>query len=379
MKNQLQNILLIFGLIGSIFNAYSQGTWTQKASLTAFNGREDATAFAIGNYGYIGTGQTTSGFVDDFWKWDQSTNVWTPIANYAGAGRYGVTSFVINGNAYCCFGWSGTYNATDLWEYNPNTNVWTQKANFPGLGRYGSFVFVIGTKAYIGCGEPNSQPGYKDVWVYDAIANTWTQLANFPGGDRAGCIGFTLNGMGYAGCGGSNGVGYSDIWQYNPTLNTWTQVANYPIPGSQADAPIEFVIGCLAYVGTGLDIATYTPSNSFYSYDDVTNTWSPVASLTGAARWVAVGYAINGKGYVGTGCTVPAYVTDYWELGYIPKYLKVIQICVKVIQFILEIAQHYLIQPPGNGIFLEAALQLQHFKILPLAFLLPEPILCLLF
>ncbi len=196
MKKNISRIILSLLFVICIVTMQAQGTWTQKASLNAYTGREMATGFSIGNFGYIGTGQTTSGFVDDFWKWDQTNNTWTQVANYAGAGRYGITSFVINGMGYSCFGWSGSYNATDLWQYNPNTNVWTQKANFPGLGRYGSFVFVIGTKAYIGCGEPNSQPGYLDVWCYDAIANTWTQIANFPGGDRSGTIGFALNGKG---------------------------------------------------------------------------------------------------------------------------------------------------------------------------------------
>ncbi len=120
----------------------------------------------------------------------------------------------------------------------------------------------------------------------------------------------------YAGCGGNFGLGYNDMYQYDPLLNTWTQVANYPLPGNQADAPVSFVIGCLAYVGTGLNISAYQVYQNFYSYNDVTNTWAAVASLPGAARWTGVGFAINGKGYIGTGCSVPAYLPDYWEYGY---------------------------------------------------------------
>ncbi len=291
--------------------------WTQKASLTALNGRFFPTGFSIGNYGFIGTGQTSSGFADDFWKWNQNSNSWTQIANYAGAGKYGNTSFVIRGKGYTCLGWSGSANSNDLWEYDTASDTWTQKASFPGAGRYGAFVFVIGTKAYVGCGEPNGQPYDHDVWVYDAVADTWTQLSDFPGGNRAGVCAFSLNGYGYAGCGGDGlSTSFTDMYRYNPNTDTWTSVASIPVIGVGADAA-TFVIDSLAYVGTGINISDRQMSHAFFSYSATTDTWTPIATLTGAARWCGVGFSIGKKGYAGMGFdSVSDYLPDYWE--YIP-------------------------------------------------------------
>ena len=147
MKKSLQKIISCLACTILIVNVNAQGSWTQKASLMNFNGREDATGFSIGHYGFIGTGLTSSGYENDFWKWNQTNNTWDSIAHYPGAGKYGVTSFTINGKGYSCLGYSGSANATDLWEYDTTTNSWTQKANFPGAARYGAFVFVLGHKA----------------------------------------------------------------------------------------------------------------------------------------------------------------------------------------------------------------------------------------
>ncbi len=288
--------------------------WTQKASLPA-SVRTSATGFSIGHYGFIGTGQTSASvFTNDFWRWNQDSNTWTQVANYAGAGEYGNTSFVINGKGYTCLGWTGSSNANDLWEYDTISNTWTQKASFPGAARYGAFAFVIGTKAYVGCGEPNGQPYDQDVWVYDALADTWTQVADFPGGNRSGLCAFALNGYGYAGCGGNGlGTNYSDLYQYNPGTNTWVSVASIPVSGVQLGGPISFVINSLAYVGTGRS-GSGQYYRDFWSYNATTNTWAAIASLTGVSRAGAVGFNIGNKGYIATGTdSANIYLNDFWQ------------------------------------------------------------------
>jgi N-acetylneuraminic acid mutarotase len=310
--------LLLTSLFGAAFflsalNANAQNTWLQKASLTAYNGREDATGFSIGHYGFIGTGNTSTGLVGDFWKWDQRNNTWTSIANYPGAGEIGNTAFSINGKGYCCLGYSGSANENDLWEYDTTTNTWTQKATFPGNARYGAFVFVLGHKAYVGCGEPDGPPYYQDMWVYDANQNTWTQKANFPGGIRASLAAFALNGYGYAGCGWDHSAVHNDMWKYDTTTNTWTSVASFPIsPG--VTGPACFVIDTLAFVGTGLNQSSGKMSRDFWYYSSKTNTWTPVATLTGVGRWTGVSFSIGDRGYIGTGYdSVNDYLEDYWE------------------------------------------------------------------
>jgi N-acetylneuraminic acid mutarotase len=313
MKTFLRKSTFLAACIACVLNTNAQNTWVQKASLTAFSGRENATGFSIGHYGFIGTGETTSGFENDFWKWDQTNNTWTAITPYPGVGMYGNTSFTINGKGYCGLGYSGSTNASDLWEYDTATNAWTAKATFPGNARYGAFVFVLGHKAYIGCGEPNGPPYYQDMWVYDAAADTWTSLTAFPGGVRTSLCAFALNGYGYVGCGWDHSTVYNDMWKYDTTAGTWASVASVPITGGLT-GPVSFVLDTIAYVGTGLNQSSGKMSRDLWSYSSTTNTWTAIATLTGVGRSAGVGFSIGDKGYVGMGYdSVNDYLQDYWE------------------------------------------------------------------
>jgi len=311
MKKYLQKFILVAAFSIFILNTNAQNTWTKKANLNALGGRYFATGFSIGDYGFVGTGNTTSGFADDFWKWNQKNNTWTSIANYAGAGRYGITSFSINGKGYACLGWFGSSNLSDLWEYDTATDTWTQKANFPGNPRYGAFVFVLGKKAYVGCGEPNGAPYYQDVYMYNSSTDTWTAVASFPGGNRTSLCAFALNGYGYVGCGWDHTTTYNDMWRYDTTNNSWTSVASFP---NSVEAPMSFVIDSLAYVGAGYEVNGGKWSRDFWSYSSTTNTWSPIATLPGVSRWLGVGFTINHKGYAGLGWDSASNdLQDYWE------------------------------------------------------------------
>ena len=133
-KNVLSVSFIIFYL--SIYGfSFSQGTWVQKSN---FGGvpRAYTVGFSIGNKGYIGVGQDLNNSYNDFWEWDQVTN------------------------------------------------VWTQKANYPGSGVVFPVGFSIGNKGYVGTGADNSQLPYKDFWEWDQATNVWTQKANFGGTSR---------------------------------------------------------------------------------------------------------------------------------------------------------------------------------------------------
>ncbi|HEY1645910.1 MAG TPA: SprB repeat-containing protein, partial [Candidatus Saccharimonadales bacterium] len=59
----------------------------------------------------------------------------------------------------------------------------------------------------------------------------------------------------------------------------------------------------------------------FYSYNDGTNTWTAIASVPAAGRWLGVGFAVNNKGYVGTGQSSNGGLDDYWEYGFSSKMI----------------------------------------------------------
>lgn len=77
MKNLLTPILV---LISCAINA--QG-WTQKADF-AGSPAWGAVSFSIGNKGYMGTGETSSGFSNEFWEYDPLTDTWAQKADFGG-------------------------------------------------------------------------------------------------------------------------------------------------------------------------------------------------------------------------------------------------------------------------------------------------------
>ena len=108
-------------------------SWTQK---TDFPGGKrvdiDGAHFAIGNYGFVGTGSGSS-LYNDFWKYNAATDTWTPIPNLPAIGRIGASNFSINNKGYICLGfWLAAVPnyLNDLWEYTDTTNVGVEENNF---------------------------------------------------------------------------------------------------------------------------------------------------------------------------------------------------------------------------------------------------------
>src|SRR6476660_5265955 len=81
---------------------------------------------------------------------------WAPKASFAGEGRQSAVGFSIGSKGYIGTGYTWNGNVNDFWEYDPSTNVWTQKANVGTTVRTGAAGFAIGNKGYIGSGNNNS-------------------------------------------------------------------------------------------------------------------------------------------------------------------------------------------------------------------------------
>jgi len=301
----------------------AQYSWTQKANFPGAI-RTYAAGFSIGHYGFVGCGSSNpsgnTGY-SDFYKWNQTTNTWSAIANYPGAGYHlSPVSFAIEGKGYVGLGWTGSAGATDLWRYDTTTNVWTQMASLPGAGRYDEAVFVIGHKAYIISGSSGGPPYLGDVWMYDAHANTWAHMNNSPAGATDDGVAFAIGNHGYYG-GGKNGSGsYNTFWEYDTTSDTWTSIASFPTAGTPAGNSRAFVIGSKGYVCTGTKTNSYTNDMSDgYAYDTNTHAWVYFTNMgvNGIERAYAVAFSIGNCGYVTTGeDSLGNMHSDLW--GYCP-------------------------------------------------------------
>ena len=189
--------------------------------------------------------------------------------------------------------------------------VWTKKANFGGNGRTSAVGFSIDTKGYIGTGSDITGVK-KDFWEWDPVTNTWTQKADFGGVARKGAVGFSIKQKGYIGTGGMDlfsGSYYNDFWEYDPSGNNWVQKAAFG--GTARYAAVGFSINTKGYLGLGDDNGA--GSHDFWEYDQVSDSWTQIAIGITPALMFAVGFSIANKGYVGTGWDGTLSYKDFWE------------------------------------------------------------------
>jgi len=242
-------------------------TWTQKANFPS-TGRRGATGFAIGIKGYVGTGEYFDGFntlfYNDFWEYDPGGNTWKRKANFGGVAREWAVGFAIGNKGYIGTGNNGTGIYNDFWEYDQGTNTWTQRANFGGPIRTQAVGFAIGTSGYIGTGC-STTAFYNDFWEFDQGTGTWTQKANFSGMGRYEATSFAIGIKGYIGTGGYHDSLFhslNDFWEYDPSSNTWMQKTNFS--GTAREGATGFATATKGFIGTGYGGGVLT--NDFWEY-----------------------------------------------------------------------------------------------------------------
>lgn len=201
---------------------------------------------------------------------------------------------------------------------------WGIVTPFGGAPRSGAVQFTIGSKVYVGLGyNPNSaddeeedelvKDGYfNDVYVFDG--DNWSRIALFPGDRRERAVAFSIGNYGYVGLGYNRKLDkreLRDIWRYDPAEDEWTKM-DAEFLGSARYNAIAFSINGKGYVGTGKD-ASGNYTGDFYEYEPGTDTWTQIASLKGQKREAAFAFVINNKAYVGGGLNNDSYTTDFFE------------------------------------------------------------------
>ena len=184
-----------------------------------------------GNFWLLGgTSYNASGYqglVNDFWKFNKSTNLWTWMGGSATpntSGIYGTQGVAAGGNMpgsrstatvwqdgsgnLWLFGGAATDSTgavgylNDLWKYTPSTNQWTWMSGSSTGGGGNAQSGVFGT---LGVASPGNMPGGRDGasgWT-DSNGNLW--LYGGSAYDANGVYGFL-----------------GDLWEYTPSTNQWT-------------------------------------------------------------------------------------------------------------------------------------------------------------
>ncbi|MEM6261628.1 MAG: kelch repeat-containing protein [Bacteroidota bacterium] len=239
------------------------------------------------------------------------TNEWTQMPDLTGNDRLSAVGFSINGKGYVGTGSRGIpLVKQDFWEYDPVSNTWTQKRNYPA-SITDAFAFSIGDKGYVGGGRDGSFISLNTLRAYNPGTNTWTSMANLPGGGRYDAIGFSINGIGYMGTGTRRvnpTANAKDFHAYDPVSNSWTQMANFG--GAGRHSAVGFAVNGKGYVGLGQASNTYY--KDFWSYDPGTNSWTQISDFPGDPRENATAFSINGKAYVVGGNDNRGWYQDVW-------------------------------------------------------------------
>ena len=309
--------LIVALLLCSSVDAQTENFWVKKADFGGLK-RERAVGFAIGNYGYIGTGVDTAEVVhNDLWRYDPSLDVWSQMASIPGSARRNAIAFTIGDKGYVGTGMNHAeasigFPLSDFWEYNPATNGWTLKASSPVGGIYYGTGFSVGDKGYM-CGGKYGPNSYSSqLWEYNAQTDTWMPRTPFPGGVRYQLSSFSVNNSGYVGLGTDQDMHRSDIWEYKPSVDQWTQKAN--LPASERAASHTFTIGnrgfvCMGGNGGYLD--------DLWEYNPLDDSWSVKADFGGSKRKSGVAFSINQYGYVGIGKGLSGKKGSFWQ--YVPS------------------------------------------------------------
>ncbi len=174
-----------------------------------------------------------------------------------------------------------------------------------------NFIYVLLSFATLGilssC-EKDDDDDYVGNWVY---------LTGFDGNTRYDAVSFVIGDLAYVGTGYNDEDGgekrYADFWAYNAESDSWTQVASLGNDTAEfpRNAAVAFAIDTKGYVGTGYD--GETPLKDFWEFDPDANNWTQKEDFPGSARHSAVAFAINNKGYIGTGYDDEYSLKDFYE------------------------------------------------------------------
>ena len=229
------------------------GDW-QKRAVLPWVGRSHATAFVIGNKGYvIGGHNNTNALRRDVYVFDHTVGegsdeqgAWKPLNPLPGyiPARFQAVGFSLNHNGKAK-GYMGTGKGFlgtddvrtlhDFWAYDPELDSWSEVASLPKeAARQGAFAFSLsvdgrGELGYVGCGftgDPDNAY-ITDLWEFDPEGTTdglpgkWTQLISRVG-KKTGGVAFVIDNKAYI-CNGENPGLVNDFWVFDPNNkgNEW--------------------------------------------------------------------------------------------------------------------------------------------------------------
>jgi N-acetylneuraminic acid mutarotase len=179
------------------------------------------------------------------------------------------------------------------------------------MNRFHKLLLLVPLSVFFlfSCSKSSINPTQDGNWVY---------VGDFGGTARTKATSFVIGELAYVGTGVDNQNNrYNDLWSYNPSgTGFWYQVATDSLMVPRSSAVGFSLSNGMGYIGTGYD--GYNAYSDFWQFDPGTNSWTQVASLGDnnnglSPRFDAVAFGINDVGYVSTGNTGVNYLNDFWQ------------------------------------------------------------------
>lgn len=160
---------------------------------------------------------------------------------------------------------------------------------------------------------------------------SWEEVPQFDTISRIGAVSFCIDNFIYVGLGYQADYTFQDLnddlflndfWKYNYEENKWIRIADFPSEG-RINA-VGFAINGKGYVGTGYGLEGN--KKDFWEYNPSENNWIRKADFPSKERSGCIGFSANGKGYIGLGGYANGFdfefkydygYSDIWE--YIPE------------------------------------------------------------
>ena len=190
---------------------------------------------------------------------------------------------------------------------------WIETLPFRGRPRGGAIAFVANDKAYVGLGY-DGDDYLPDFYEFDLENGLWQQKDSFPGTLRERAVAFSINGIGYVGVGYNRDLDIEelrDFWKYDPGKDQWTQLKDFA--GTRRYNAVAFAINGRGYLGTGFDGDNF--NNDLWQYNPGSDSWTEIRSLPGPKREEAVAFIVNDLVYIGGGRNNGLYESDLWEFN----------------------------------------------------------------
>jgi hypothetical protein len=237
------------------------------------------------------SGQGNSGFFNDVWSFDLTTDAWTQYAPVGGPPniRYGAAGVFdpVTGDLVTFAGFTNLGRFDDVWRFNDGAVMWSDVTPLTGPVKrclHSASYDSQEHRMIMYAGQ--SSGALDDIWAFDLSLDTWTELtpASGPVGRWfAAHVYDSTNHRATIFAGNADGIKKDDVWVFDLTANEWHPLTPSGVPPAVRDGAVAVYDGAndrmVVFGGRGGPFF-----NDVWSLDDLSDTPTGVGGRLPAQR-----------------------------------------------------------------------------------------------